>query len=115
MRLIHLTLKRFEYTRADNAYVENLANKFNDKLGDNYLLILISCDNNQFINCNKYLLDINFLKKTSFGFFWVPYIYFLFWFPFFIIKEKLNKKDNVLFSSDRYILIFLVFCKVFFA
>ena len=69
MRLIHLTLKRFEYTRADNAYVENLANKFNDKLGDNYLLILISCDNNQFINCNKYLLDINFLKKTSFGFF----------------------------------------------
>lgn len=114
MRFIHLALKRFEYTRADNAYVENLANQFSDKLRDNYLLILISCDNSQFVNCNKYLLNINFLKKTSFGFFWVPYIYFLFWFPFFIIKEKLNKKDNVLFSSDRYILIFLVFCKFFF-
>lgn len=114
MRFIHLTLKRFEYTRADNAYVENLANQFSNKLGDNYLLILISCDNSQFVNCNKYLLNINFLKKTSLGFFWVPYIYFLFWLPFFIIKEKLNKKDNVLFSSDRYVLILLVFYKFFF-
>lgn len=114
MRFIHLTLKRFEYTRADNAYVENLANQFSDKLRDNYLLVLISCNKGQFIDCNKYLLNINFLKKTSFGFFWVPYIYFLFWLPFFILKEKLNKKDNVLFSSDRYVLILLVFLKIFF-
>ena len=112
MKLIHLTAKRFQSLSADNIYILNLAEKFNNLLGKDYSIVVASKLSEQF----KDTAVINLRLKTwetVFLNFWLPYVFYFFWLPFFIFKIK-STSDVVFFSNESYLLSYLIrFRKIF--
>ena len=112
MKLIHLTAKKFQSLSADNIYILNLAEKFNNLLGKDYSIVVASKSSEQF----KDTAVINLRLKTwetVFLNFWYPYVFYFFWLPFFIFKIKSNS-DAVFFSNESHLLSYLIrFRKIF--
>ena len=112
MKLIHLTAKKFQSLSADNIYILNLAEKFNNLLGKDYSIVVASKLSEQFKDTAVINLRLKTLE-TVFLNFWLPYIFYFFWLPFFIFKIKSNS-DAVFFSNESHLLSYLIrFRKIF--
>lgn len=108
-KLIHLSARRFQYLTADAVYIENLAGQFATLLRDDYLLVVGNKSPEQFRGINLFNLDFRIWGKSVWLYFWPPYLYYFFWLPFFLAKEK--DGDRVYFTSDQNILCLLIFWK----
>ncbi|MFA4818168.1 MAG: glycosyltransferase family 4 protein [Parcubacteria group bacterium] len=108
-KLIHLSARKFQYLSADAVYIENLAGQFAAALGGDYHLVVGNKSPEQFAGVN--LLNLNFRTwgRSVWLYFWPPYIYYFFWLPFFLTKEKGD--GRVYFTSDQNILCLLIFWK----
>jgi len=122
MRLIYLTLIRFEKVNADTAYISSMADAFNKSLGDKFILTMTGKSPEQFkeIKTHEFNLGVNSLIYYRLpSFFYQPiiklsYILFFLYFPFYA-RRNLNYKEQIIFSSDSNLLTMIIFWKkVFF-
>ena len=106
MKLIHITAKKFQSLTADNIYILNLAEQFNNLLGQDYFIIIGGKTSEQFKNAP--LINLNFKRRQSvFLNFWLPYFFYFFWLPYFIFKKRLSF-GAIFFSNDPYLLAHLI-------
>ena len=106
MKLVHITAKKFQSLTADNIYILNLAEQFNNLLGRDYSIIVASKSPEQFKN--TLVTDLGFKRRKSVFFnFWFPYIFYFFWLPFFILKIK-TTSNTVFFSNESHLLSYLI-------
>lgn len=114
MKLIHLAAKRFEVMSADNLYLSHLFTNFAKILGNDYLVVVSSCNENQFAGINLVNLDLKKYGRGKILYFWLPFIYYFFWLPVFIFKNNFKSSEIVFFSSDANLLSILIFWKKIF-
>jgi len=108
MKLIHLTVRKFQHLTADGYYVASLAKEFSKILRADYLLVAGNKTAEQFVDVNVVELSLKTRNGVLLNFWW-PYLYSFAWLPFFLIN---NKNDNVVFfSSDHNLLTILIFWK----
>lgn len=106
MKLIHISTKKFQSLTADNLYILNLAEHFNNLLGQDYFMVIGGKLPEQLKNAA--LINLNFKSRQSaFLNFWLPYFFYFFWLPFFIFKKKLSS-GVIFFSNDPYLLAHLI-------
>ena len=63
MKLVHITAKKFQSLTADNIYILNLAEQFNNLLGRDYSIIVASKSPEQFKN--TLVTDLGFKRRKS--------------------------------------------------
>ena len=77
MKLIHITAKKFQSLTADNIYILNLAEQFNNILGQDYFIIIGGKTSEQFKNVP--LINLNFKRRQSVFFkFLAPFFFYFF-------------------------------------
>jgi len=106
MKLIHLTAKKFQSLSADNIYILNLAEEFNNLLGRDYSIVVASKSSEQFKNTAVINLRLKTWKLIFLNF-WLPYFFYFLWLPFFIFKMK-STSGVVFFSNESYLLSYLI-------
>ena len=97
MKLVHITTKKFQSLSADNVYILNLAEQFNNLLKGGYSIVVA----NKNVDQLKKISVINLrLRKWKIVFlnFWTPYFFYFFWLPFFVFKTK--RERAVVFDED---------------
>ncbi|GEM_PF-581105 len=108
MKLIYLNAKKYPGNTADHHYVRNLAYAFQRELGDDFIFVSLNTKKDALpgISLESVYVPI-FLKKT---------LVFLFWLPWFYMKNvKSQKRLNdqvVFFSNDLNLLTLLIFWKI---
>jgi len=110
MKLIQLTARKFQYVTADSIYTSNLAEAFQKKLGDDYLLIVAGKATEQFKKVNILNLNLKVWSKRTLYYYWLPYFYYFFWLPAFIFKNH-KGNETVFFASDTNLSVMLIFWK----
>lgn len=106
MKLIHISTKKFQYLNADNLYILNLAEQFNNLLGQDYFMVIGGKLHEQLKNVA--LINLNFKSwQSAFLNFWLPYFFYFFWLPYFIFKKNLSS-GVIFFSNDPYLLAHLI-------
>ena len=100
MRLIFLTSYKYPSARPVYIYMKSMAWAFKAILGENFTFIIAGPVPSEFVGMN--VKSINSPER------WRS-IFYLFYLPFFIFKQKYNNKDSVLFSNDPYLLSVLIF------
>jgi glycosyltransferase involved in cell wall biosynthesis len=106
MKFIYLTAKRYPGTTADHQYIRNLAHAFYSKLADSFFFVVCNTGKKDLPQLPIISLQIpNFIKRTIFFFFWIPYFYL------FKIKVKKDLEPVVFFSNDLNLLSILSFYK----
>lgn len=112
MKLIHISTKKFQSLNADNLYILNLAEQFNNLLGQDYFMVIGGKLYEQLKNVA--LINLNCKSWQSvFLNFWLPYFFYFFWLPYFIFKKKISS-DAIFFSNDPYLLAHLIRLRKFF-
>ena len=106
MKLIHLTAKKFQFKTADSLYVISLAEKFNILLKQNYRIIVAGKTQEQLKDMAVTDLGLKKFRSARCNF-WYPYIFYFFWLPFFIFFKK-SISETVFFSSDPYLISYLI-------
>jgi glycosyltransferase involved in cell wall biosynthesis len=113
MKLIHLTVKRFNASSADSIYISHLVEQFSKRLLADYRLIVGDKTPEQFGGVKVTNLRFRSWKNGKFHY-WLPYAYYFFWFPYFIFTQKIKDSETVFFSSDINLLVISIFWKKIF-
>ena len=112
MKLVHITTKKFQSLSADNVYILNLAEQFNNLLKGGYSIVVA----NKNVDQLKKISVINLrLRKWKIVFlnFWTPYFFYFFWLPFFVFKTK-RERAVVFFSNESLLLSYLIILRKIF-
>lgn len=101
MKFVYLTSKTYPATTADHFFMRNMAEAFTKILRSDFTLIVRG-------NISVELSDINtkYVKAPNH----LRIIFYFFWFPPFILKQRYGK-DVVIFSNDPYLLTISIFWK----
>lgn len=103
MRFIYLTTKRYPSTTADHHFIREMAKAFNVLLPNQFELIVAGEKGDELIGISHKNLGLSHPRGRT--------LYYMFWLPYFILKEKLKKKDTVFFSNDLNLLTILILLK----
>lgn len=106
MNFIYLTSKKYPSKTADHFFVKEMANAYRKILGDKLTLVLTG-DTSDFFKDIKVVTTgiLNERGRT---------LYYFFWLPFFIIRQKLNNPETVFFSNDPNLLVDLIILRKMF-
>jgi len=106
MKLVHITTKKLQALSADNFYILNLAEQFNNLLKSDYSIIVANKHSEQLKGVD--VINLRLSKwKIVFLNFWLPYFFYFFWLPYFIFKKRLSF-GVIFFSNDPYLLAHLI-------
>jgi len=111
MKLIYFTPKRFQFVSADNAYVLRLAESFRKILDKNFIFVFISKPKGILNDYNIINLNFKLFGDSKYFSFYLTYVYFFIWTPFFLISRKIKDKDNVFWLGDIKLLTILILWK----
>ena len=112
MKLVHITTKKFQALSADNFYILNLAEQFNNLLKSDYSIIVANKHSEQLKGVD--VINLRLSKwKIVFLNFWLPYFFYFFWLPFFIFKKK-RERTIVFFSNESLLLSYLIILRKIF-
>ena len=91
MKLIHITAKKFQSLTADNIYILNLAEQFNNLLRQDYFIIIGGKTSEQLKNAP--LINLNFKRRQSVFFkFLAPLFFYFFGSLFLFLKKALVRR-----------------------
>ncbi|MCK9351759.1 MAG: glycosyltransferase [Candidatus Pacebacteria bacterium] len=110
MKFIHLTVKRFNASSADSIYISHLICQFNRHFGEKYQLIAGDKSPEQFNGVNVINLRFRSWKNGALHY-WLPYVYYFFWFPYFLFSQKTKRSEIIFFSSDVNVLVLSIWWK----
>ncbi|MHB9019327.1 MAG: glycosyltransferase [Minisyncoccota bacterium] len=104
MKFIYFTSKKYPGLTADHNFIKAMATAFGNVLKNDFVFVISGIIPDDLKNINT----ISIKSRNHFRF-----IFYLFYMPFFIIKNKFNNNNSIFFSNDPYLLSILIFWRVF--
>lgn len=120
MKLLYLTIKRFEKVNADTAYITSLAKEFGKLMKDEFILTMSSKPPKELKNIETYIFHLGIQQLIYYislpKFLVLPvlkltYGWFILQFPFLVLARGLNRQEQIIFSNDFNLLAAAIFFK----
>ena len=106
MKLIYISPLQFPASSGMHVYIRELAKRFSESLKENFLLLVRDSATSDLIGVNYQSVNFPFMNLRT--------VFYFFWLPLFIARNRFNSGETVFFANDPNLLVVLAVWKFFF-